>query len=109
MPPAHSAIKIKGKPAYAYAREGKTVDLPKREITIQELKLIEYAPPAMTIRVVCSSGTYIRSLAKDIGEKLNTGAYLTRLIRTRIGNFRLKDSISTEDLPLNLSLPKLCP
>ena len=91
-PPSYSAIKVKGVPAYKFARKGKEVKLSPRRVMIQELDLLEYNPPFLKIRVVCGAGTYIRSLAQDIGEKLGTGAYLTELERTRIGDFKIEDS-----------------
>ncbi|MDA1337433.1 MAG: tRNA pseudouridine(55) synthase TruB [bacterium] len=102
-PPLYSAIKVHGVPAYKLARKGKAVKLSPRTVEIKELELLSYKPPLLTIRVVCSAGTYIRSLAKDIGEKLGTGAYLCELERTRVGTFKLKDSVSLEQL----RLPKL--
>ena len=100
IPPSYSAIKIKGVPAYKLARKGKNVVLPSRKVQIHEIEVLKYSPPLLKIRVVCSAGTYIRSLAKDIGEKLGKGAYLTELLRTRVGNFAIKDSISLEQLRL---------
>ncbi|MDP4007450.1 MAG: tRNA pseudouridine(55) synthase TruB [bacterium] len=97
-PPAYSAIKVRGVPSYKLARKGKEVKLPKRKVTIKEIELLEYNPPFLKIRVVCGAGTYIRSLAQDIGEKLDTGAYLTELERTRVGDFKLKDSIPLSKL-----------
>jgi tRNA pseudouridine55 synthase len=93
IPPAYSAIKIKGVPAYKLARKGKEVKLSPRTVEIKELKLLSFGQPLLEIKVVCSAGTYIRSLAKDIGEKLGTGAYLTKLQRTRVGTFKIEDSI----------------
>ena len=92
-PPSYSAIKVTGVPAYKLARRGQRVELSSRNVTIDTLDLLLYNPPLLKIRVVCGAGTYIRSLAKDIGEKLNTGAYLTELERTRVGDFKIEDSI----------------
>ena len=92
-PPSYSAIKVKGVPSYKLARRGQSAKLSSRNVTIDTLDLLEYDPPLLKIRVVCGAGTYIRSLAKDIGEKLNTGAYLTELERTRVGDFKIEDSI----------------
>jgi len=104
-PPPYSAIKVKGVPAYKLARKGKEVKLSPRTVEIKELELLLYKAPLLKIKVVCSAGTYIRSLAKDIGEKLGTGAYLTQLERTRVGNYRIEDSIPFEKLNLMLSTP----
>ena len=97
-PPQHSAVKIKGKPAYALARKGKDIEMPKRLVTVSELELLEFEPPRVTIRAVVSSGTYIRSLARDIGRSLGAGAYLTRLVRTRVGDFTLENCVSFDKL-----------
>ncbi|MEX1015041.1 MAG: tRNA pseudouridine(55) synthase TruB, partial [Candidatus Paceibacterota bacterium] len=80
------------------AREGKDFKMPEREIEIYEIELLNYKYPKLEIRVLCSSGTYIRTLAEDIGKKLNTGAYLTKLIRTKVGEHKVEDSIKLEDL-----------
>ena len=91
-PPPYSAIKVNGVPAYKLARRGQTIKLSSRKVTIEELDLLTYNPPFLKIRVVCGAGTYIRSLAQDIGEKLGIGAYLTKLERTRVGDFKIEDS-----------------
>lgn len=103
-PPQYSAIKTHGKPAYKYARKGQFIQLLPRTITISAIKIEEYNPPFLTIKIVCSAGTYIRTLAEDIAKKLGTGAYLTQLTRTRVGNFCIKDSISLENLHRHLKL-----
>ncbi|MBI5856784.1 MAG: tRNA pseudouridine(55) synthase TruB [Sphingobacteriales bacterium] len=87
VPPAHSAIKVKGKRVYELAREGKEVKLEPRKITIKEFEITSIRLPVVEFRVVCSTGTYIRSLANDFGEALGCGAYLSSLCRTRIGEF----------------------
>lgn len=97
-PPIYSALKIDGKKAYELAREGKKVEMKSRKVLIKDIVLIDYKYPTLTIDVECSSGTYIRSLAHDIGEKLGTGAYLNALIRTKVGYFLIKDSVKLEDL-----------
>lgn len=99
-PPPYSAVKVKGVPAYKLARKGKNVKLPARKVNIYKIELIKYSPPFLEIRVVCSAGTYIRSLAKDIGEKLDVGAYLTELKRTQVGNFKIEDSIPLAKLKI---------
>lgn len=97
-PPIYSAIKIKGKKAYELARKGEIPQLKPRKIKIYNIKLLEYGYPELKIQVKCSKGTYIRSLANDIGKKLNSGAYLEELIRTRIGKYDIKDSVKIKDL-----------
>lgn len=98
IPPAYSAIKLKGKKAYELAREGKQPELKPRRITILELQLLAYTYPDLRLRIICSKGTYIRSLARDIGKLLGCGAYLTSLLRTRSGSFSLDDAIALDDL-----------
>jgi tRNA pseudouridine55 synthase len=98
IPPIHSAIKKEGKRVYELARAGKEVKLEPRPITISEFEITEVTLPMVHFRVVCSTGTYIRSLANDFGEKLGCGGYLSSLCRTRIGNFLLKDAYSIEGI-----------
>lgn len=98
LPPAHSAIKIGGKRAYKLARKGQEVELKPREVEVSEFEITALQLPAVHFRVVCSKGTYIRSLARDLGERLGVGAYLSQLCRTRIGSFRLEDAVSLEDV-----------
>lgn len=95
VPPAFSAIKINGQRAYKLARDGKDVVMPARTVTIFSLDLLEYVYPDIKIRVHVSSGTYIRSLAEDIGERLGTGAYCRQLRRTRIATY---DSVDASEL-----------
>lgn len=95
-PPIHSAIKKEGKRVYELARAGKEVKLEPRPVTISEFEITEVAMPVVHFRVVCSTGTYIRSLANDFGEKLGAGGHLSKLCRTRIGNFLLKEAYSIE-------------
>lgn len=97
-PPIFSALKVKGKRAYEYAREGKDLELEARLVTISNIEILEYEYPTLKIRVESGSGVYIRSLARDIGEKLKTGAYLKNLTRTKVGDFILEDAISEEKL-----------
>jgi tRNA pseudouridine55 synthase len=97
-PPIYSAIKIKGKKAYELARKGQKPKIKPRKIKIYKIKLIKYKWPYLEIEVKCSKGTYIRSLANDIGKKLDCGAYLEKLIRTKIGKFNIKNSIKIEKL-----------
>ena len=95
-PPAYSAIKIDGKRAYKLAREGKEVKLEPRKVKIHSLELIDYTYPEIRFIADVSTGTYIRSLAEDIGAKLATGAYLTALRRTKVGQFSLENAINID-------------
>lgn len=97
VPPAHSAIKLQGKRVYELAREGKEVKLEPRKVTIREFDITRIQLPEVDFRIVCSTGTYIRSIANDFGQELNVGAYLSSLCRTRIGEFHLKDAMSMEE------------
>jgi tRNA pseudouridine55 synthase len=94
VPPAHSAIKVEGKRVYELARKGKEVKLEPRKVLIKEFEITAIELPAVHFRVVCSTGTYIRSLANDFGEALTCGAYLSSLCRTRIGEFKIEDALS---------------
>lgn len=98
IPPIHSAIKIKGKKAYELARAGKKVKLEPRNITIYSSKLINYDYPTLEVEFEVSSGTYIRALARDIGRKLKTFAYLSALRRTKIGEYSIKNAQRLEEL-----------
>lgn len=98
IPPAHSAIKIGGRRVYELARQGKEVKLEPRKITIKEFEITKIELPIVHFRVVCSTGTYIRSLASDFGESLECGAYMSSLCRTRIGDFLVKDAQTIEDI-----------
>lgn len=93
VPPSYSACKVDGKRAYDLARQGKEVELKAKVLVIDEIELLDFNPTAMqaTIRVVCSKGTYIRALARDIGLALESGAHLTALRRTRIGDYKVED------------------
>jgi tRNA pseudouridine55 synthase len=95
-PPIFSAIKIDGQRAYKHARAGREIVMQPRPVTIFSLELLEYAYPSVTIRTHVSSGTYIRSLAEDIGKMLGTGAYLTALRRTKIADFDVAESVPLE-------------
>lgn len=96
-PPIYSAIKVDGQKGYLAARKGKHIELKAREITIVEFELKRIAMPEVDFRVVCSKGTYIRSLANDFGKALNSGAYLSALCRTQIGDYKLSDALSIAD------------
>src|SRR5438552_8977538 len=95
-PPIHSAIKKEGKPVYLLARKGKEVELEPRKIEIRLFDITRIALPEIHFKVVCSTGTYIRSLANDFGKALGTGGYLSSLRRTRIGNFLVDDALSPQ-------------
>jgi tRNA pseudouridine55 synthase len=95
-PPMHSAIKINGQRAYHLARKGETVEMPTRTITIHSLELVDYSYPEVKIRTHVSSGTYIRSLAIDIGEDLGTGAYCSQLRRTKIADWDIANAQTLE-------------
>lgn len=97
-PPAFSAIKINGQRAYKLARAGKTVEMPSREVEIYSIELLDYSAPELTIRTHVSSGTYIRTLAEDIGKALKCGAYTRALRRTQIAEYRL-DELPLFELP----------
>ena len=96
VPPAHSAIKVDGKRVYELARQGKEVKLEPRKVTIKEFSLTKIEGPVVSFKVICSTGTYIRSLANDFGEELGCGAYLSSLCRTRIGDYSVTDALSID-------------
>ena len=98
VPPAFSACKVDGHRAYKMARKGNAVELKAKELVIDEIELLAYEPERITVRVVCSKGTYIRALARDIGEALGSGAHLTALRRTRVGGVRVEDCLSVPDM-----------
>ena len=97
-PPIYSALKVQGQPAYRLARAGKNFVLRKRKVRIKELEILEFVPPRLKLKVVVSSGTYIRTLAEDIGRALGVGAYLKELLRTRVGQFKVEESKTLEEL-----------
>ena len=101
VPPVYSACNIDGHRAYKMARRGEEVELAAKSIRIDEIELTDFDPVQMqmSIRVVCGKGTYIRSLARDIGAALGSGAFLTALCRTRVGDVRLEDCLTFEDFP----------
>jgi len=98
VPPMYSAVKYGGKPLYKYARKGRSLERQPREITISEFTLIKMDLPLVYFRVVCSKGTYIRSVVDECGKKLLCGAYLKELRRTRIGSLSLQQALQIEDL-----------
>lgn len=103
VPPVFSAVKVKGKRAFDYARNGEELKLQPKKIVIQKIVTESFDLPYVTIRLVCSKGTYVRALARDIGKKLGCGAYLTGLRRTRIGEFKVEDAISVDYFLNNLN------
>lgn len=103
IPPSHAAIKVAGQPLYARARRGEPVSAPPRRVTIYSLELLDYQYPDLFVTIECSAGTYIRSLARDIGIGLGTGAYLHYLLRIRSGNFDLAQAWSLAGLEQRLS------
>jgi len=101
VPPVYSACMVAGDRAYELARKGQEVALAPKDIHIDDIQLVDFNPETMqlSIRVVCGKGTYIRSLARDIGEALGSGAHLTALCRTRVGDVRLEDCLTFDDFP----------
>lgn len=97
VPPMYSAININGQRAYQLARKGETVELKKREVEISEINILNFTLPELEIEIKCSKGTYVRSLARDIGLAMDTVAHLIELKRTKIGEFDLKDAISIKE------------
>ena len=98
IPPYYAAIKVDGKKLYEYAREGKEVERTPRNITIHEIQILDISYPYVRFSVKCSKGTYIRSLCRDIGEKLGTGALMADLIRREAGNFRIEESLKIAEV-----------
>ena len=97
VPPIFSALLINGKRAYELARAGEEVEMKSREIDIKEFEITDVSMPTVSFRIVCSKGTYIRSIARDFGLALNSGAHLTKLCRTRIGDFKLEDAVTPQE------------
>ena len=98
VPPIYSAVMVDGKRAYDLARKGKSAELKPRTITIKAFDITNVEGPELYFRVVCTKGTYIRSLAHDLGQKLGCGAHLSSLVRTRIGEYKLEDALTIEDI-----------
>lgn len=96
VPPVFSAVKVDGKRAYNYARKGKEVEIKAKPLEIKELEVLGWEAPKLTLRVLCSKGTYIRALARDLGEAMNSGAHLTALRRTRVGDYTINDAMSLD-------------
>jgi tRNA pseudouridine55 synthase len=102
IPPAYSAVKVDGKRAYDYARDGQKIELKPKLLVIDEIEILDFTMPVLKIRVVCSKGTYIRALARDIGLALESGAHLIALERTKIGDVKLNDCWQIDDLVKHL-------
>lgn len=103
VPPVFSAVKVDGKRAYKYARKGKDVELKPKQLEIEEIELISMQLPDIRLRIVCSKGTYIRALARDLGVALGSGAHLIALRRTRVGNMIIDNCLSIEDAVAKIS------
>ncbi len=103
VPPEYSAAWVNGKRAYNLAREGVRFKLKPKVVTISEIEVVSYISPALVLRIACSSGTYVRSLARDIGEDLGCGAVLTELVRTRIGPYSVENAIRLDELKLRFA------
>ncbi len=102
VPPSFSAVKVNGKRAYEFAREGKDPNLKPKKLIIKEIEILSFEENKLELRILCSKGTYIRGLARDIGYALKSGAHLTALKRTKIGLFSLNDTISIESFEVKL-------
>lgn len=100
VPPQFSAVRIAGKRAFSYARQGEDVEIKPRTITISEFEITRCELPEVDFRIVCSKGTYIRSIARDFGAMLESGAHLTALRRTRVGSFKVEDAIQCEEMKM---------
>jgi tRNA pseudouridine55 synthase len=98
IPPLHSAIKVGGRRAYKFARSGKELELQPRDVQISVFEITSIKLPEINFRIVCSKGTYIRSIARDFGNGLGVGAYLSVLCRTRIGEYKLEDAVTLEEI-----------
>ena len=105
LPPIFSAKKIEGKRAYALARKGKEVKLEPVEVTIKTMGLLDYKWPILKLKITCTKGFYVRSLARDIGKKLGVGGYLSALKRTRVGNFSIERAVSIDEADESKLLP----
>lgn len=106
-PPKFSAVKINGKRAYEYARDNEEIKIKEKNININEFKITEYNLPNISFKISCTKGTYIRSIARDFGEKLGCGAVLSKLRRTEIGNYNVKDAFKVNDLADKLKKEKI--
>ena len=106
-PPKFSAVKVNGKRAYEYARDNEEVKIKEKNINIYEFKIIEFNLPNISFKISCTKGTYIRSIARDFGEKLGCGAVLSKLRRTEIGNYDVEDAFKVNDLADKLKKEKI--
>ena len=106
-PPKFSAVKVNGKRAYEYARDNEDVKIKEKNINIYEFKIIEFNLPNISFKISCTKGTYIRSIARDFGEKLGCGAVLSKLRRTEIGNYNVEDAFKVNDLADKLKKEKI--
>tara|TARA_B100000085_G_scaffold158908_1_gene144458 strand:+ start:841 stop:1536 length:696 start_codon:yes stop_codon:yes gene_type:complete len=106
-PPKFSAVKVNGKRAYEYARDNEEVKIKEKNINIYEFKITEYNLPNISFKISCTKGTYIRSIARDFGEKLGCGAVLSKLRRTEIGNYNVEDAFKVNDLADKLKKEKI--
>ncbi|MFB6320392.1 tRNA pseudouridine(55) synthase TruB [Saccharicrinis sp. FJH54] len=106
IPPEFSAVKINGKRAYKYARKGEEVEMRPKILVIDEIEVLDFNLPVLTLRIVCSKGTYIRALARDIGIELKSGGHLIALQRTRVGDYSLSDALSVEEFEKNTEILK---
>ena len=109
VPPAFSAVRVDGRRAYDLARRGEVPELKAKTVEIHRLEIVSFDPPELTLEIECGSGTYIRSLGRDIGEQLGCGAVMSALTRTRIGSFELSDAISISNLTVDLLMSRLLP
>ena len=112
-PPGYSAVKVMGKRAYVLARQGEVVDIPARNVTVHKIEILKYALPHIIIKIICSKGTYVRSICSDIGKVLGCGAYMSFLIRSSTGRFNLEnsyifDEITKDNIEGLLVSPDLC-
>ena len=106
-PPKFSAVKVNGKRAYEYARDNEEVKIKEKNINIYEFKITEFSLPNLSFKISCTKGTYIRSIARDFGEKLGCGAVLSKLRRTEIGNYNVEDAFKVNDLADKLKKEKI--
>lgn len=109
VPPAFSAVRVDGRRAYDLARRGEVPELKAKTVEIHRLEIVSFDPPDLTLEIECGSGTYIRSLGRDIGEQLGCGAVMSALTRTRIGSFELSDAISISNLTVDFLMSRLLP
>ena len=109
IPPAFSAVHVNGQRAYSLARRGEDVSLAAKQVSIQAIEILRYEWPRLELQIECGSGTYIRSIARDLGESLGTGGLMSRLQRTRVGEFGIRDAIDAECLTKENISEHLCP